>query len=113
MTPAKKKSPIQGQWRITEMEVWDADYLDMEVEAFIEFGSDRMGKFQFGLVRGFMDCRLTERDGKAAVEWSWQGADENDPALGRGWAVLVEDGTLKGRIFIHHADDSAFTAKRM
>jgi hypothetical protein len=24
----------QGKWRITEMDEWDSDYLDMEVEAY-------------------------------------------------------------------------------
>jgi len=44
---------IAGRWRITEMEMWDSDYCDMEVEAFIEFGSDGTGTFQFGLVRSW------------------------------------------------------------
>lgn len=25
-----------GKWRITEMEMWDRDYFDMEVEAYIK-----------------------------------------------------------------------------
>ena len=30
-----------------------------------------------------MDCRLTTRDGQEAVEWTWAGNDEADPAQGR------------------------------
>jgi hypothetical protein len=52
-----------GYWRITEMEVWSADYLDLVVPAFIEFDRDQMGRFQFGTVRGWLDCRFGERDG--------------------------------------------------
>jgi hypothetical protein len=32
--------------------------------------------------------------------------------VGRGWAVLEEDGSLRGRIFFHLGDDSGFTAAR-
>jgi hypothetical protein len=34
-----------------------------------------------------------------------------DPWTGRGWAVL-EDDKLRGMIFFHPGDESAFTAKR-
>jgi hypothetical protein len=53
-----------------------------------------------------------ERDGRPCVEFSWEGNDECDPASGRGWAVLEEDGSLRGRIFFHLGDDSGFTAVR-
>lgn len=94
------------------MEIWDRDYLDMEVEAFIEFGSDGRGTFQFGLVRGLTDFRLTQRDDLPAVEWSWEGNDECDPAMGRGWAVLEGNRTITGRIFMHQGDDSSFRAQK-
>jgi len=103
---------IAGRWRITEMEMWDSDYFNMEVDAFIEFGSDGTGTFQFGLVRGWMDCRLTHRDDKPAVEWSWEGNDESDPATGRGWVILEGNRTITGRIFIHQGEDSSFRAEK-
>ena len=34
------------------------------------------------------DCRLTTREGEVAVEWTWGGNDEMDPAQGRGWSIL-------------------------
>ena len=37
--------------------------------------------------------------------------DEMDPASGRGCAV-IENGELRGRIFIHLGDDSMFRARR-
>jgi hypothetical protein len=40
------------------------------------------------------------------------GNDECDPASGRGWAVLQDDGSLRGRIFFHLGDDPEFTAVR-
>jgi len=70
-----------------------------------------MGHFQFGLVSGNINCLDTERDGKAAVEWSWEGMDEMDECSGRGWAML--DGEeLRGMIFIHGGDHSDFVARR-
>jgi hypothetical protein len=100
-----------GRWRITWMEAWDQDFVDEEVEGFMEFDRDRMGHFQFGYVRGTIDYRQVERDGKPAVEFSWYGNDEMDPAQGRGWAVLDGD-EIEGRIYIHRGDDSAFRAVR-
>lgn len=44
--------PFLGDWRITAIELWDREYLDMEVPAFLRFGDNLMGEFQFGLVRG-------------------------------------------------------------
>ena len=44
-----------GKWRIAEMELWDTDYLDMEVEAYIEIDQTGSGEFQFGLESGQID----------------------------------------------------------
>jgi hypothetical protein len=82
------------------METWDEDYFNEEVQAFIEFEANGTGHFQFGYVRGYMDWRPTTRDGEPAVEWSWEGNDEMDPAQGRGWAKL-QDADLHGMLFIH------------
>jgi len=59
----------------------------------------------------FWTCRLTRRDGEPAVEWTWDGNDEMDPAQGRGWAVVTGD-ELHGMIFFHGGDDSEFVAKK-
>jgi hypothetical protein len=108
---AKPPSPFEGRWRIVAMEVWDQDFVDAEVEGFIEFDAQGGGEFQFGYVRGDMDCRLTTRDGEPAVEWTWEGNDEMDPAQGRGWAVL-KGNELHGRLFFHQGDDSDFVARK-
>ncbi len=107
----KPKSPFLGRWHIVSMSAWDEDYLNEEVQAFIEFEEYKKGKFQFGLVQGIIDYREGLRDGKPCIEWSWEGNDEMDPALGRGW-VILEDDELHGMIFIHLGDDSEFEAKR-
>jgi len=104
---------IAGKYHITWMEQWAKDFLDLEVQAFMQIKPDGTGEFQFGLVIGSMDCRFTERDGKPAVEFSWEGQEEVTHSLcGRGWAVL-EGNELKGHLFIHDGDESAFKAKRI
>ena len=108
---AKPESPFMGRWRIVSMSAWDKDYIDEEEEGFFEFDGKGGGEFHFGYVHGRMNCRLTTRDGGPAVEWTWDGNDEMDPAEGRGWAVVKGD-ELHGMIFVHEGDDSAFVAKR-
>lgn len=106
-------SELIGRWRIDWMEVWGRDALDLLGPAFIEFDDDVLGEFRFIAVNGHMHCDYCERNGKPGVEFSWEGNDERDAASGRGWAVLEPDGILKGRIYIHLGDHSAFTATRM
>ena len=49
---------VVGNWRITEMEVWDADYFDMEVPAYLTIRKDLTGEFQFGLVQAQLDAEI-------------------------------------------------------
>jgi len=108
------EAPFLGDWKITHMEVWSRDYIDLVVPGFISFekeGAHLLGSFQFGTVSGGLDCRVRELDGKLSVEWSWEGENDNDPGCGRGWAQVVE-GKLVGRIYVHGGDDSAFEAQR-
>jgi hypothetical protein len=111
MAKKKQKSPFIGRWRIVSMSDYGDEYLDEEVEAFIEFNDRGGGSFHFGNVQGHMDCRQTTRNGEPAVEWSWDGNAEMDAAQGRGWTVIRGD-ELHGMIFFHGGDDSGFVAKR-
>jgi hypothetical protein len=106
-----KIKPFIGKWSIVEMEAWDQEYVNMEVPGHFTFKKDGTGHFQFGLVQGWMDCHAESLDGGERIEFSWEGQDELDPASGRGWAV-IENGELRGCIFIHFGDDSVFRAKR-
>ncbi|MEV6322457.1 hypothetical protein AB0M45_14875 [Nocardia sp. NPDC051787] len=40
------------------------------------------------------------------------GLDEGDKVSGRGWAVLIDDQTIRGHLFFHLGDDSSFRAER-
>ena len=112
MRSRRSRSPIVGCWRVIEMEQWDAESLDTEREAFIRFDAGGQGELHFCCVHGFIDYRLTRREGQPAAEWTWDGNDEHHPAFGRGWAVIQEDGALRGAIFFHDGEESGFLAKR-
>lgn len=103
---------FSGPWYIEEMEVWGGDDLDLLGPANITFDDDEFGSFVFIAVVGFTDCKFSEQNGKPFVEFSWQGNDDGEDTCGRGWGCIDDDGKLRGRIFIHFGDDSAFTAKR-
>ncbi len=102
-----------GRWHITEMEQWDEDYLNMEVEAFIEIGSDGMGEFQCGLVSGQIDGEIVRDGSDERFEFTWDGNDESDPASGGGWLRLKGEDLLEGRIKLHLGDSSRLLAKRI
>lgn len=112
-TKQKPESPLHGRWRIVSMSAWEDEYLDEEVQAFFEFEETGRGSFQLGYIRGLMDCRMTSRGGKPAVEFSSEGGDGADgtPLTGRGWAILQGD-ELSGLFCIHEGDESAFEATR-
>jgi hypothetical protein len=102
---------LSGRWRIVEMSGWDRAAIDLVEPGYLEFGDDGTGEFGFVAVRGWLDCRPVERDGRAGVEFSWAGVDEGDEASGRGWAVPADDGTLEGHVFLHMGEDSSFRAE--
>jgi len=107
----KSASPFTGRWHIASMTEWDEDFINAEVQGFLELDDKNNGSFQFGYVSGKMDCRLTTRDRAPAVEWTWDGNDEMDHAEGRGWGILKGD-ELHGMIFFHEGDESGFVAKK-
>jgi hypothetical protein len=102
------RNPLIGRWRITSMELWDTDFIDMLEPGFIRFDAGGSGEFAFGAVHGELDGRY----GPASVHFTWEGNDEMDPASGDGDARLEDDGTLTGEIRFHLGDTSSFTARR-
>jgi len=106
-----QRQPFAGEWRIVQMELWDRDYLDLEGPARIVFESDRLGAFQFGAVRGWIDYRLSNDGGSLKADFSWEGSNDSDRACGRGWAAIADD-RLVGRLYVHNGDDSGFIAER-
>ena len=111
MSKAKSNNWAVGRWLIESMDQWDRDFIDEEVRGYFEFNARGSGSFQFGYVQGQIDYRLGERDGKPALEFSWEDHDEMDPAQGRGW-LLREGEELKGMFFIHLGDESGVVLTR-
>jgi len=106
------KNNFIGKWYISEMEMWDKDYIDAEVRGYILFNEDGSGEFQFGYVHGFMNCKYTIKDNdEDIVEFTWEGNNECNLASGRGYAKLSENSII-GEIYIHNSDDSEFKAIR-
>lgn len=105
----KSFKELIGTWHIVSMEQWDEDYLNMETQAYIEFKPKGVGKFQFGLVQGYMDYRVEKVGDRLSVEFTWEGSDECDPASGRGQGI-INGSKMTGNIYIHLGDDSGFTA---
>jgi hypothetical protein len=107
----RKLNPYIGKWRIIEMEMWDQDYIDLDTEGHFTFGKDELGSFQFGTVQGQIDYRIENIGNLERLEFSWEGEEENDPVLGRGW-VIIEGDLLDGKIYFHLGDSSWFKAKK-
>ncbi len=112
MAITRATNPFHGRWRIIESELWEQGDLDLVVPAFIEFDRGNGGEFAFVAVQGDLDCRFGERAGVPGVEFSWEGQDEGDEVMGRGWAIL-RDGTLEVRWFVHLGDESWLRAMRV
>lgn len=106
-----QRPTLLGRWRIVEMEAWDTEDLELMGPALIELEKPG-GSVRFLAIEGDLDCRYREVGGHQVVEFSWMGTDDGEPAGGRGEAALQADGSLRGRIFIHDGDDSAFVARR-
>jgi hypothetical protein len=103
---------LAGTWHITDMESWDEDYFNMEVQAYLRIDESGSGDFQFGLVTGQIDGEIVKDKSGEILEFTWEGADENDEAFGSGWLKLKNKNALEGKIKFHNGDSSLFSAKR-
>lgn len=107
---------IVGTWHIIEMELWDEDYFNMEVQAFITIASNGTGSFQFGLVGGGLDGTFDTSEQN--FQFEWEGFSEMDECFGEGWIALssegesAEDDEAEGTISLEYGDSSRFKAVR-
>ena len=99
-----------GRWKIKSMETWPQDYVDLDVPGFFEFFEDRLGKFVFGAMIGFIDVRVSHRE--PFLEYSWQGECEGDDYSGRGWFEFPTPNEGFGKLFIHNGDESGIEIER-
>ena len=107
----KRGRGLIGRWRITWMEAWDQDSWTKRSRGSSSSTGTGPESSSWVRARARSTIERSERDGKPAIEFSWDGNDEMDPPQGRGWAVLDGD-EIEGRVFIHRDLDSAFRAVR-
>lgn len=100
-----------GQWRVTELQGFDSDYVDLCGPAKVKISTRGTGRMNFGAVEVELDCKMDERD-ERVLHFTFEGADEGDPISGRGYG-LVEGNEMIGRMFRHFGDEFGFKAKRI
>lgn len=102
-----------GTWRITSMDQWGQADVEEMGPALLEIKPDCHGEINFLCVNAGLDCAPTMRDGRPALEFSWEGFDDCDARCGRGWVRLGENpDTLEGMFCFHMGDRSGFKAAR-
>ena len=99
-----------GRWNITEMEIWNKEYFNMEIQAYIEIHEDYYGNFQFGLVEGNLDNGILCSN---EMTFNFEGCDEMDPISGSLWIQLNDKNTIEGRFKFLQGDESTFCASRV
>ncbi len=100
-----------GRWKITWMDMWDQDYIDLVESGYFLFNEDNLGEFVFGAVRGWLDVRVSTR--QPMLEYSWQGESEGDQLCGRGVFEFADPDHGEGIIYIHNSDESAIRIERL
>ena len=101
-----------GRWRIIEMELWEADDLDLLGTAQVALERGGRGRMTFIAVDLVLDHQPAKRDDRDGVEFTFDGSDEGDRVSGRGW-VVIDRQRLRGRIYFRQGDDSGFIARRL
>jgi hypothetical protein len=98
---------LLGKWRVTEMDLWDSDYIDMMGPGHILIG-EAGGEMAFGCVRIGLHCEY----GQESIFFSFEGSDELEEVSGDGDAELEEDGTLTDEVRFDNGDEATFRASR-
>lgn len=94
---------MRGKWRVVETP--DCDMAGSG--SYIMFAEDG-GEFAWDCLTGSIHGRC-EAD---AVQFTWDGSDEMEPARGHGWAEKPDDGSLQGEIALAGGDNILFIARR-
>jgi len=95
---------VRGKWRVVET----PDYDMAGSGSYILFTKDG-GEFALDCLTGSIQGRCEGN----AVEFTWSGSAEMDPASGQGWAEKLDDGSLEGEICLEGGDNISFVARRL
>lgn len=108
MKKAQSDFNFVGVWHIYEMSNWYEDYFNRSVQAFIEIHPHKTGEFQFGLVSGDKNWKLSGN----RLTFTWDGQDEMDEASGSAWLQPITADELKGEIQMYYGDNSLLKARK-
>ncbi len=104
------KKKFVGQWRITELQGFDSEYVNLCGPAKLRISARGIGRMNFGAVELELDCKKDDLD-ERVLRFTFEGADEGDPIGGRGYCLVDGEG-MTGRIFRHGSDECGFRARR-
>ncbi len=99
-------SNVLGRWRITQIEGWEADYVNLLGPGYIQFDPGG-GQIEFGAVQISLECWYSP----TGAHFNFHGSDEGTEVWGDGDADLEQDGTLAGEVRFHNGDDMPFIAR--
>jgi len=110
--PAKwsVKKKFVGTWRITQLQGYDAEYIDLCGPAKLSISGSGGCPMHFGAIEIILDCKTDDLD-ERVLRFSFEGQDEGDPICGRGYC-LVEGNEMTGRLFRHLGDEFSFKAEK-
>ena len=107
----KIKPGYAGVWRITEMSMWDQNFIDLVAPGHLTVKPDGTGTFAFGAIEAEIDCRIETPEDKERLMFSFAGWDEGADISGSGWAV-ADGNRMEGWFRFHLGDDSTFKAEK-
>jgi len=70
------KPQYTGTWRITKMDTWDSEYINLVGPAYLRINREGGGFMQFGAVEATLDCRAEDTGNDQRMEFTFQGFDE-------------------------------------
>jgi hypothetical protein len=100
-----------GEWSITQLEGFDAEYLNLCGPSVIKISPGGIGEMNFGAVEIVLDCKMDDLN-EHVLRFSFEGSDEGDPISGRGYS-FNEGREMTGRIFLYCGDEFGFKAKKI
>jgi hypothetical protein len=69
------KTQYIGAWLITELEVRDADYINLVVPGYVTIGWKSSGFMQFGAVEADLDWHVEDIGSQQRLQFTFQGFD--------------------------------------
>jgi hypothetical protein len=111
MISKTNKHPFVGVWRVTEMQGFDQDMVEMDGPALFRIHDERKGYLEFLGMKVDVDFEMSERDEQPFAEFTWW-EPHRLPHCGRG-TMTLNGATLEGKIYFHGGDRSVFKAEKL